>query len=153
MALASLIALIPQIRSPREVAIGALLFMAAITIAAVVGVIAMKLMPHRLAHPAPAIAAMWIVGIASTLMLTHKRSWHGRAVVWHIIAIALALALPGVSFLFLVPAMAFHARIAGLVAAILFFPLVLSLYTAVGPLGLLAGAVLMAIFASTLTAL
>ena len=105
IALASLVILIASMRgqSAREIAIGALMFLAAIVSAAIIGIIAMKLMPHRLAHPWPAIAAMWAVGFACTLLLTRNRSWHGRALVWHIAAIALALTLPGVSYLFLVP--------------------------------------------------
>jgi hypothetical protein len=79
--------------------------------------------------------------------------WQGRSLVWHVIAIALALTLPGVSFLFVVPAIALHfpARpfIAAPVAAVLFFPLGLMLYTALGGLALPVAAVLMAIFAST----
>lgn len=154
IALASLIVLLVTMRGQpgREIAMGALMLAAAIACAAVIGIMAMKLMPHRLAHPAPAVAAMWIVGLASTLLLTRRRSWHGRSLVWHLIAIALALTLPGVSFLFLVPAIAMHFRnvIAAPIAAIFFFPLGLLLYTALGALALPATAVLIAIFTSTI---
>lgn len=154
IALASLVVLIATMRghSPREMATGALMFLLAILIAAVIGVMAMMMMPHRASHPAPAIVAMWIVGLASTLVLTRKRSWHGRALVWHLVAIALALTLPGVSFLFLVPALAMHLRplVASPVAAILFFPLGLVLYTALAALALPAIATLIAVFASTI---
>ncbi len=156
IALASLVMLLITMRGhpPREMAMGALTFLLAILIAAVVGVIAMMTMPHRVSHPAPAIVAMWIVGLASTLLLTRQRSWHGRALVWHVMAIALALTLPGVSFLFLVPAIAMHLRplVAAPVAAILFFPLGLVLYTALAALALPAIAMLMAVFASTIEA-
>jgi hypothetical protein len=155
IALASLVVLIVSMRgvSPREIAISALLFIAAIAGAALIGIIAMKLMPRRLAHPVPAIAAMWIVGIGCTLLLSRKRSWQGRALVWHIIAIVLAVTLPGLSFLFLVPAIAMllaRPMIAAPVASILFFPLALLLYTALAALALPVVAVLMSIFASTL---
>jgi peptidase M28-like protein len=153
IALASLMLLIITMfgHSVREVAMGAVMFVAAIMCAAVIGIVAMKLMPHRLAHPAGAVAAMWIVGVACTLLLTRRRSWQGRALVWHVVAIALALTLPGVSFLFLVPAIAMHFRswVAAPVAAILFFPLGLVLYTALAALALPAIAALIAIFAST----
>ncbi len=154
IALASLIVLVITMRghSPRDIAMGALMFVLAILIAAVIGLVAMAMMPQRLPHPAPAIAAMWVVGLASTLLLTRNRSWHGRALVWHLIAIALALTLPGVSFLLLLPAIAMHFRpfVAAPVAGILFFPLGLVLYTALAALALPAIAVLIAIFASTI---
>jgi hypothetical protein len=162
IALVSLAILLTAMRGEpaREIALGALMFIAAIVCAAIIGVVAMKLMPRRLAHPAPAIAAMWIAGIACTLVLSRKRSWQGRALVWHVIAIALALTLPGISFLFLVPAIALaiaahlrsalvRALISAPLAALLFFPLGLLLYTALGALALPVVAVLMSIFAST----
>jgi peptidase M28-like protein len=158
IALASLAILIVSMRgqTASQIAIGALMFLAAIVCAAILGIIAMKLMPHRLTHPWPAIASMWIAGIVCTLLLTRRRSWQGRALIWHAFAIALALTLPGVSYLFLVPAIATAAPllrnwIAAPVAAILLFPLGLLLYTALGPLALPVVAVLMAIFASTIT--
>jgi peptidase M28-like protein len=138
--------------SVREVAMGAILFLVAILCAAAIGIVAMKLMPHRLANPTAAIAAMWVVGLACTLVLTRRRSWHGRALVWHLVAIGLALTLPGVSFLFLIPAIAMHFRswVAAPVTAILFFPLGLVLYTALAALALPAIAAMIAIFASTI---
>lgn len=157
IALGSLGILVARMRgsSVRAVAISAALFLAAIVLAAIVGVVAMKLTPHRLAHPQPAIAAMWIVGIACTLFLTAGRAWQGRALVWNVIAVALALTLPGLSFLFLVPAIALNlpARgiIAAAVAATLLFPLALVLYTALGGLALPVIAVLLAFVASAFT--
>jgi hypothetical protein len=157
IALASLAVLIVLMRgvAVREIAIGALRFLAAIIIAAIVGVIAMKVTPHRLANPGPAIVLMWIAGIASTLLLTRGRPWQGRSLVLHIIAIALAVTLPGLSFLFLVPAIAMNVPgrpfVAAPIAAIVLFPLGLVLYTALGSLALPVVAVLLAFAAATFT--
>jgi hypothetical protein len=154
IALASLVILIVTMRgrSSREIAMGAVMFLVAILVAAVIGIVLMNVFPRRLTYPAPLVAAMWIVGILTTLALTRGRSWHGRALLWHIIAIALALTLPGVSFLFLVPAIAMHLRplVAAPVTALIYFPIGLVLYTALGALALPAIAVLMAIFATTI---
>lgn len=160
IALVSLLVLLASMPGvpAREIWLGFLMVIVAVVVAAVIGVIAMKLMPGRLAEPAAAVAAMWLTGIACTLILTRKRPWQGRALVWHVLAIALALTLPGVSYLFLVPAIACaiaahlpgRGWMAAPVPAILFFPLGLTLYTALGALALPAIAVLMSIFASTL---
>ncbi|HUP58952.1 MAG TPA: M28 family peptidase [Thermoanaerobaculia bacterium] len=104
------------------------------------------------AHPQPTVAAMWLTGIAAALFaFARLRRWsderamlYGTAIVWHAVAIALALTLPGLSYLFLVPAAAVMicalaraseaatSAVAGTVAAILFFPLILTLYAALG---------------------
>jgi hypothetical protein len=157
IALASLAVLIVLTRGVpvRDVVITALRFLAAIVIAAIIGVIAMKLTPHRLNNPGPAIVLMWIAGIASTLLLTRGRPWQGRSLVLHVIAIALAVTLPGLSFLFLVPAMAMNLPgrpfVASPIAAIVLFPLGLVLYTALGALALPVVAVLLAFAAATFT--
>jgi len=106
--------------------------------------------------PWPLIAAMWIAGMASTLVLAGRRAWQGRALIWNIAAIALSLTLPGLSFLFLLPAIAMNIpwrpKIAVIVACFLFFPLGFVLYIALGGTALPAIAVLLAIVASTFTA-
>ena len=157
LALASLAILIVSMRAvpKRDIVIGALLFLAAIVIAAVIGIIAMKVTPRRLSNPSAAIVLMWTAGIASTVLLAGKRPWQGRSLVLHIIAIALALTLPGLSFLFLVPAIAMNVPgrpfVAAPVAAIVLFPLGLVLYTALGGLALPVVAVLLAFAAATFT--
>ncbi len=123
----------------------------AIVIAAAIGILALMITRHRLAHPMPLLVLMWIAGFACGLLAMRRRSWEGRSLVWHAVAIVLALVLPGISFLFLVPAIAMHGRwIAAPVAAILFFPILLSIYTALAALSLPVIAVLTALFASTL---
>lgn len=157
IAIATLVVLFVRMRgtSAREIAISALLFLAAVALAAIIGIAVMKLTPRRLVHPEVAIAAMWVAGIACTFFLTRGRAWQGRALVWTVIAIALVATLPGVSFLFLVPAIALllpaRGVIATAVAAILLFPLALVLYTALGGVALPATAVLLAFVASTFT--
>lgn len=104
------------------------------------------------AHPAPSIVAMWLAGIAAALgaaALFRRRSderalLFGAAIVWHAVAIILAITLPGASFLFLVPALAVTicalakasdvamSAIAATVAAILIFPLGVLFYEALG---------------------
>ncbi len=157
IALASLAVLVTRMRGipRRAIAIGAFLFVGAIGLAAAIGIVAMRLTPHRLAHPEPLVAAMWIAGIACTFFLTRGRPWQGVALIWNVIAIALALTLPGLSFLFLVPAIVLNlpARgiVAAAVAATLLFPLALVLYTALGGVALPIVAVLLAFVASTAT--
>lgn len=129
----------------------ALAMIAAMLLALTIGLIAMFATRHRLAHPGWLIALMWIAGIGCSVWLLRGRSFEGRAIVWHVLAIVMALALPGVAFLFLVPAVALHGKwIAAPVAAILFFPICLVLYTALAALSLPAIAVLLALYASTL---
>ena len=153
-AIATLVVLVVLMRgiAGRDIAMTLLRFLGAIVIAAIIGVIAMKLTPHRVAHPELLIAAMWLAGIVSSLILLRGKPWQGRALLWTIIAIALALTLPGLSFLFLVPAIAMlipgRPFIGAAAAAILFFPLGLVLYTALGGLALPVVAVLLTFVAS-----
>ena len=157
IALASLALLSVAMRGvpKRDIAIAALMFLAAIVIATIAGIIAMKVTPHRLANPSAAIVVMWIAGIASTVLLAGNRPWQGRSLVLHIVAIALAVTLPGLSFLFLMPAIAMNIPgrpfVAAPVAAIVLFPLGLVLYTALGGLALPIVAVLLAFAAATFT--
>ena len=180
----SAIVLVAGVRdvSARSVAFGIGAFVASVVVAAVIGFIAVKLMPHRMQQPAAALAAMWLAGVAATLIATHfgerasrpqssgvppddrrtaRGLYAGFAIVWLIVAGGLALTLPGVSFLFVVPAavasIAIHWRgdiglpsVLWLIpAGIVFFPLALMVYTALGALGLLAAAVLLAIVTTT----
>ena len=129
----------------------AVAFIAAILLAAAIGIVAMLVTRHRLAHPGWLIALMWVAGIACSLWLLRGRSFEGRAIVWHVLAIVVALTLPGVAFLFLVPAVAMHGKwLAAPAAAIVFFPICLVLYTALAAPALPAIAVLMAMYGSTI---
>lgn len=120
----------------------------------------------RIAYPAAVIAAMWLAGLAGAFLSfslarrSERRSVHaGAGVAWHLAAIALAVLMPGPSYLFLVPAVAFTvslrlrpflaAIVTAGVSAIVLFPLVLFLYPALGGTALLPAAILIALLAST----
>jgi hypothetical protein len=143
---------------PRAMTFGVLAAFAAILFAALGGVALAWLTRLRstditwVARPLAGIIAMELTGIAAALFgaaLFNRRSdargmLYGVAIVWHMIGIALALALPGAAYLMIVPALAIticalaHASetatsvIAATVAAILMFPLVIVLYDALG---------------------
>jgi peptidase M28-like protein len=125
------------------------------------------------ARPLPAMAAFWLVSLAVTLwtavLLTRRGDaaglWAGVWIFWSLVGLILGLLLPGSSYLFLVPALV--AGLAGLaaagrplawllpvvVAALLWFPVLLFLYAGLGLVGLLATAVLLAFVWATLTPL
>lgn len=119
------------------------------------------------AQPAPAVIALWLAGLAGGVLgatISGKRDRqaiiYGVAIVWHASAIALALTIPGASFLFLVPAAIVTlcaitrlndlatATLASTAAAILFFPVALLLYDALGASLLIAIALVIGIFAT-----
>lgn len=185
IAIASLIALIVatlllkrERARPREIAGGLLAFIVAIIVAAALAFVVTWIARLRadqavwLAHPNAIITAMWILGALATLAVfsvfeRRERSeplQFGAAFGWHVIAIALAVALPGVSFLFLAPAVAlslwalfraFGVGFAGdiaipaAVAAIILFPLGLLFHDALGAPSLPVIAVLIALVATT----
>ena len=125
------------------------------------------------AHPLTSIAAMWLSGLAAAFFaaaLFRKRAkaepmLYGVAIVWHMIGIALAITLPGAAFLFIVPAVfvtlfAFTdfgevgtSAVASTVAAILFFPMALMLYDALGGRQMVAIALLIGTMATLFTPL
>jgi hypothetical protein len=120
------------------------------------------------ARPLPGVAAMWLMGIGGALFgaaVFNRRDnpralLYGIAIVWHMIGIALAVTLGGAAYLFIVPAMVVailawtHASetaiavLATTVAAVLFFPLGISLYDALGGRLMAVLAVLMGAFAT-----
>ncbi|HEX8171191.1 MAG TPA: M20/M25/M40 family metallo-hydrolase [Thermoanaerobaculia bacterium] len=120
------------------------------------------------AHPLAPVVSMWTIGIAAALTsfaLARRRAealplLYGAAIVWHAMAIALALTMPGASYLLLVPAFAVTccalarasdlvtSAVAAAVSALLLFPLAVTLYDALGGRLIAAIALLMAIFAT-----
>ncbi|HUP47605.1 MAG TPA: M28 family peptidase [Thermoanaerobaculia bacterium] len=126
----------------------------------------------RLAYPQAVIAAMWLSGIAAALIVfgiprkRQPRAFHaGVGLVWHAVAIALAVTLPGPSYLVLVPAVAFTlcsvlraspvvaAATTSIAAGVLLFPLAIFLYPAMGRGGLVPTAAIIALVATTITPL
>ena len=108
------------------------------------------------AQPGPAIAAMWLIGLAVPIVIAsrlHDASgfdglFLGHAICWCAVAIVVAFVLPGAAYLAVVPAMscailavlraslgmgeAVVAILAAAVAAVVFFPLTIGFYDAIG---------------------
>jgi hypothetical protein len=174
IAIISLVALLFASRrlTPRAMTFGVLTAFLAVLLAAIGGS-ALAWVARRgtagvnfAPQPLPSIAAMWLAGIAAALfaaaLLNRKKEPEamlaGVAIVWHAIGIALALALPGAAYLFIIPGVAvaictllqadetLTAAIGGTVAAILMFPLGAQLYDALGGALMAAIAVLLALF-------
>jgi hypothetical protein len=129
------------------------------------------------AHPLPAMLAFWLLPLAVTLALGGALGrrfgatglWAGVWTGWSLLGILLGLTLPGLSYLFLPPALvagvlgvavfATGASAAGRLAAILipalavgliWFPILGSLYLGLGLAGLMATAILLAFVYSSL---
>lgn len=125
------------------------------------------------ADPRPTVIAMWLTGIACALAafaLLNRRNdpkamIFGAAIVWHAIAIALALTLSGAAFLFVVPAAVvticalakadevWTVGAGSAAAAIVMFPLGVVLYDALGGRLMIAVAIVIAAFATFLAPL
>lgn len=149
--------------SAREIAAGAAMVTGSVTAAAAIAFATGRVLQLRdpaswVAHPAPAIVAMWATGIAMAAFLDQlirRRARapgirHGAALVWSAGGLALAASFPGASYVLLVPAivlvcaLAISARfeVAGAIvqllavvtAAALLFPFGLLLYDALGAL-------------------
>src|SRR5204863_3701326 len=121
------------------------------------------------AHPGPMIAGAWLVGLLMTIVVAQRLVaragvsglFFGQALCWSAIAIALAIVLPGGSYLAIVPAMACAicallrlndgtaAIVCASITAILVFPFGLALYDALGRPILDIIAVLVALVATT----
>ena len=127
-----------------------------------------------IAQPMPAIVAFWLLALAVTLgaaALFAQRYrapalWGGVWTLWAVLGLLLSFTLPGISYLFVVPALV--AGLLGLllggsrtgwivativpaaVAGILWFPILLMLYAGLGLTGLLATSVLLSLLLGTL---
>jgi hypothetical protein len=132
------------------------------------------------AHPTPLLTVFWLLPLAVVLMVAGllsrraglRGTWSGVWIAWAIVALVLAFLAPGISYLFLVPALI--AGLAGLVAfgrpgggaattiasllpavvmALLWFPVISFLYDGLGSGGLIPIGVLVALAATTLAPL
>ena len=130
-----------------------------------------------IARPLPAMIVFWLLPLALTAALAgplgrQKKPagvWAGVWTGWSLLGILTSVTLPGLSYLFLPPALvagilgviafasggsAAAQRVAWLVpilvVGLLWFPVLISLYTGLGLFGLLATSVLLAIVFSTL---
>jgi hypothetical protein len=137
----------------RDVAIGALLFFAMLLIAAIAGYLATLGEPLRVAHPAPLILGAACFGVTASLL---RRSLAGTAIAWNLLGIALAMTVPGGSYLFIVPGLALSIALfttdvfPPVVAAILWLPIIFVIYEALGKPALVVAAVAAALIASTI---
>jgi hypothetical protein len=113
----------------RAITTGVLAFFAAILGSAAAGfalswIIGLRARAMWVAHPAASIAAMWLAGIAVAIVIAAaflRRGGHdglalGHALVWNVIAVALAVLLPGASYFAVVPGLVL--AIAALVRAL-----------------------------------
>jgi hypothetical protein len=129
------------------------------------------------AHPGPAIAVFWLLafggglGIAGLMgrRVSLPGLWTGVWVSWSLFGLLFGILLPGISYLFVVPALV--AGVCGLalggstagrtlaavlpafVAALLWFSFLGSLYLGLGLMGLVVTAVLLSVIFSSLTPL
>ena len=176
IAIGSLVLLLVGVRKlpPRCMTIGVLMTFATVLLALAGGTGLVRIATlnadglNFLAGPLPLIASMWLWGMAAAFAaaaLFRSRNdpapvIYGAAIVWHAIAIALALTLPGAAFLFLVPAMAatvcalakapeeIIAAATSTSAAVLFFPVLIVLYDALGSRLIVVAALVVALLAT-----
>jgi hypothetical protein len=160
---------------PRSITIGVAGFFVTLILTFVIGIAINWVAGLRtegalwVAHPGPMIAAAWLVGLLMTILVAQRLFaysgvsglFFGQALCWSAIAIALALVLPGGSYLAIVPAMAcaicallhlnegIAAIICGAITAVLVFPFGFALYDALGRPILPVIAVLIALAATT----
>jgi hypothetical protein len=157
---ASLVLLVFAARktNPRAMTFGVLAMFAAILISLFAGGVLSWLARLRsdgvnwVGHPLPSVLAMALIGIAASLCAAALfRKWSderamlfGAAFVWHAIAFVLAITITGASYLFLVPALVLTicalaranetaiSAVTATAAAIIFCPLVILFYDALG---------------------
>ncbi len=158
------------------ITLGVIGFFVALIAATIAGIVLAWLASLRaasttwVAQPGPVITAMWLIGFAIAMICARSLRTRagsdgifiGHALCWPAISIGLAIVLPGGSYLPLLPAMAFAictllpsveagAIITSTVAAVLWFPVMLSLYDLVGRISLGPIAALAALVATTFT--
>ncbi len=125
-------------------------------------------------RPQAEIAAFWMLGTALTLLIAGalgRRAgevglWSGVWIGWSVLGVAVAIAAPGIAYLFVVPALIAgvlglltapgrlaSALVPGLAAAVLWMPVLSPLYGGLGSTALIAIGLLVALIATTLSSL
>lgn len=163
----------------RGLLFGLLGFLGAVVVAALLALgLSMVLrgaMPSLwVADPQPEIAAFWLLALAAVCLLAGAVSrragsaglWAGVWILWAVLGLVVALTAPGISYLFLVPALVagitgliarpggtVAALVPGLVAAGLWMPLLHPLYDGLGKQALVLIGVLAAVLFTTLAPL
>ncbi len=170
-----------DITSAGAVTAGVMSFFLSAVAAAIFGAVAVWVASLRtptafwLAQPGPVVTAMWLLGVATAIVCA--RGFHSRAgfdglfighgLCWAAMAIAVAIVLPGGSYLVVVPAMLFalcttlratvdlsdvaSAAITSAITAVLWFPIVVTLYDVMGKPALSAIAAAVAVVSTTFT--
>lgn len=136
----------------RETLIGFALFLLSLIVAALIGIVLGLGSPAWVAHPWPLIAAAALVGF---LVSTLRRGSGGIAIGWNLLGVVVAVVMPGASYLFIVPGLFLGIAlftvdfIAPIIAALIWMPLALVIYDALGSNGLVVVAVAGALVGST----
>lgn len=131
-------------------------FVGAVVVAGAIGfaVTALLRLPLWIAHGDGLVAAMWMLGIAAAIAVAPRRpAVTAVAVGWNVLAVIVALALRGGSYLFVVPGLVlaltrkweWGAVVASIVAAVIWFPYGLVLYDGLGTPMLAAVAAILAL--------
>ncbi|HEX3583815.1 MAG TPA: M28 family peptidase, partial [Thermoanaerobaculia bacterium] len=137
----------------RETITGLALFLLSLVVAAVIGIVIGLGEPAWVAHPWPIIAAAALGGYFVACL---RRGAGGIAIGWNVLAVVVAVLMPGASYLFIVPGVLLGIAlftvdfIAPIFAALLWLPLALVIYDALGKNGLVVVAVAAALIGSTL---
>jgi hypothetical protein len=135
-----------------ETLIGFALFFATLIVGALIGIVIGLGGPAWVAHPWPLIGAAALAGF---LVACLRRGNGGIAVGWNVLAVVVAVLMPGASYLFIVPGILLGIAlftvdfVAPIVAALLWAPLALVIYDALGSNGLVVVAVAAALIGST----
>ena len=160
----------------RAITFGVISFFVSIVTAGAVGGVLGSLASLRsanatwVAQPGPMLAAMWLIGIAIAILCAtwlraragYEGLFIGHALCWTTMSIALALLLPGGAYLALMPAIAFalgtlllkpevSVIVTSVVAAVLWFPVVVALYDLSGRAALPVVAAAVAVICTTFT--
>lgn len=125
-------------------------------------------------RPMPATVAFWLLALTITLAtaglfagrVRGSALWIGVWSLWSVLGLILSFTLPGISYLFIVPTLvsgvcgllfarrppgwAVASLVPAVVAAVLWFPILIVLYWGLGAMGLLAVCVLLALVFGTL---
>ncbi len=160
----------------RAITLGVVSFFLSVIAAAIVGFTVAWVASLRassatwVAQPGPVITAMWLIGLTTAMICATRLRplagidglFIGHGLCWIAISVALTIVLPGGSYLALVPAMLFaictllpaaevSAIITSAIAALIWFPIIFTLYDLVGRMSLAAIAALVALVSTTFT--
>jgi len=137
----------------RETLIGFALFVLTLVVASIAGIVIGYGSASWVAYPWLLIAAAALAGF---VIACFRRGAAGVAVGWNVLAVVVAALMPGASYLFIVPGLLLGVAlftvdfIAPIFAALIWLPLALVIYDALGRNGLVVVAVAAVLIASTI---